>query len=313
MGWYIGGAIALIFLIVFLSALICFFIVFYSPKRKPLGMNDYDIPAGGIYEPYRPQLEQWMREIRGMKRERVQVTSFDGLTLRGMYYEYAKDAPVELLFHGYRGNSERDLCGGVERCFALGRSVILIDQRGGGASDGSVTSFGIHERFDCLTWINYAVERFGSDVKLILGGVSMGGSTVAMAAGEDLPKNVVCVMSDCGYTSAKEIMYEVIQKMHLPPRLLYPFVRLGAKWFGRFDLEETSPLEAVKRSKTPIVFIHGDADDFVPGRMSKELYEACASPKKMVLIPGAGHGLSYPVDKEAYLNALRDFERECGF
>lgn len=313
MGWYVGGGIAAIFLLIFLTALICFFKVFYLPKHKPMGMDEYDIPEGGIYEPHREQLTAWMREIRRMEREPVEITSFDGLTLRGMYYECKKGATVELLFHGYRGNAERDLCGGVERCFALGRNAILIDQRGGGASEGRVSTFGVNERRDCLAWIDYAIKRFGADVKLVIGGVSMGAATVMMAAGEDLPKNVVCVMADCGYSSAKEIICLVMKKLHLPPKLLYPFVRLSAKWFGGFDLEETSPMEAVKRSKTPIVFIHGDTDDFVPCEMSRALYEACVSQKKFAVIPGAGHGLAYPVDKEAYLNALRDFEKECGF
>ncbi|MBQ9121629.1 MAG: alpha/beta hydrolase [Clostridia bacterium] len=313
MGWYVVGALAVVAFLVFLIALICFFRVFYSPRRKPMGPEDFPIPDGEIYEPYREQIVDWMRQIRAMPREAMEVTSFDGLTLRGMYYECKKGAPVELLFHGYRGNAERDLAGGVERCFALGRNVILIDQRAGGSSDGHVTTFGVKERLDCLTWINFAIRRFGKDVRLVIGGVSMGAATVMMAAGEDLPENVVCVMADCGYTSAKEIICKVIAEMHLPPKLLYPFVKLGAKWFGRFDLEETSPMEAVKRSKTPIVFIHGDTDDFVPFEMSRALYEACISPKKFAEVKGAGHGLAYPVDKEGYLHALREFEEECRF
>ncbi|MBO5109146.1 MAG: alpha/beta hydrolase [Clostridia bacterium] len=311
--WYLVGALAALALLVFLTALICFFKVFYSPTRKPMGMDDYPIPDGGIYRAHREQIVNWMKEIRQMDRVPVEVTSFDGLTLRGMYYECKKGAPVELLFHGYRGNAERDLSGGVERCFALGRNVILIDQRGGGSSDGHVTTFGINERLDCLTWVRFAIDFFGPDVKLVIGGVSMGAATVMMAAGEELPKNVVCVMADCGYTSAKEIISKVMVEMHLPPKLLYPFIRLGAKWFGRFDLDETSPMEAVQRSKTPIIFIHGDTDDFVPCDMSRDLYAACVSEKKLAVIHGAGHGLAYPVDKEGYLDALRQFEAECDF
>ena len=313
MGWYIGGAILLLGLAVLAILLYCYFRVFHLPDRKPLGEDDYPIPPGSVYAPYREQMIAWMKSIRAMDREAVQVTSFDGLTLRGMYYEYAPGAPVELLFHGYQGSSERDLCAGVERCFALGRSVILIDQRGGGRSDGNMTTFGIRERLDCLTWIRYAIDRFGSDVKLILGGVSMGAATVMMAAGEDLPDNVVCVMADCGYSSPKDIICKVIRDMHLPPRLVYPFVRLSARLFGGFDLEETSPMEAVKRSKTPIIFIHGDADDFVPCDMSRALYEACTCRKKLAEIRGAGHGLAYPADPTGYLDALRDFETECGW
>lgn len=294
-------------------SLICFLKVFRTRKRKSLGKNEYDLPPGEIYEPHYPQMRVWIDSIRSMKRERVEIKSFDGLTLRGFYYEYSPDSPIELIFHGYGGNAERDLSGGVERCFALGRSVILIDQRGAGDSDGRVCSFGINERRDCLDWINFTIEKFGENRPIIIGGVSMGAATVMMAAGEDLPEQVVCVMSDCGYSSAKEIIKKVVREMKLPANLLYPFIKLGARLYGNFDLEETSPIEAVAHSKTPIVFIHGDNDDFVPHYMSVDCFEACSSLKQLVTIKGAGHGLAYPVNPDQYVTSLRDFEEMCDF
>lgn len=89
--------------------------------------------------------------------------------------------------------------------------------------------------------------------------------------------------------------------------MLYPLVKLGARIFGKFNLEEVTPLEAVKRATVPIIFFHGENDDFVPCQMSRELYEACTSRKKLVTVPEAGHGLSYPVQPQAYLSALREF------
>jgi fermentation-respiration switch protein FrsA (DUF1100 family) len=122
------------------------------------------------------------------------------------------------------------------------------------------------------------------------------------------------VLADCGYTSPREIIEKVIRDMRLPPRLLYPFVRLGARIFGRFDLEETSPLAAVQRASVPLIFIHGESDAFVPCEMSERLYGLCSSAhKKFVSVPGAGHGLSFSVDEENYLRALREFATECGF
>ena len=255
----------------------------------------------------------WIDSIRAMNRERVEITSFDGLKLRGYYYEFAPDSPLELIFHGYGGNAERDLSGGVERCFALGRSVILIDQRASGESEGTVCTFGINERRDCLDWIKFASKKFGKERPIIIGGVSMGAATVMLASGEELPKNVVCVMADCGYSSAKKIIKKVVREMKLPENLVYPFIKLGAKVYGNFDLEETSPIEAVKKSKTPIVFIHGDIDDFVPHDMSVECFEACSTQKKLVTIKGAGHGLCFPVAQKEYVESLRDFENECNF
>ena len=151
------------------------------------------------------------------------------------------------------------------------------------------------------------VEHFGPDVKIILCGISMGASTVLMAAGKPLPKNVIGVLADCGYNSAKDIIKKVIRQMHLPADISYPFVKLGAKLYGHFDLEETSPEEALKHCKIPVIFFHGESDDFVPCEMSRANYEACASRKRLVTIPGAGHGLCYPVDPEKYLSELRDF------
>ena len=104
-----------------------------------------------------------------------------------------------------------------------------------------------------------------------------------------------------------EIIYDVIRQMGLPPKPCYPFVRLGAKLFGHFDLEECSAIENVKKAKKPVILYHGESDAFVPCWMSEKLYEACPSRKRLVKVPGAGHGLAFPVDQEGYLKAAREF------
>lgn len=307
----ISGIAFVILGLILLIAYICFLKVFKLPKRKKLGKGEYDLPPGEIYEPFYPQMRNWVDSIRSMNRKKVEITSFDGLKLRGYYYEYSPDSPLELIFHGYGGNAERDLSGGVERCFALGRSVILIDQRGAGESEGRICSFGINERRDCLAWIEFANQKFGNDRPIIIGGISMGAATVMMASGENLPQNVVCVMADCGYSSQEKIIKKVVREMKLPQNLIYPFIKLGAKLFGSFNLEETSPVESVARSRTPIVFIHGDRDDFVPFDMSVECFNACKAKKKIVTIEDAGHGLAFPVNQTKYVESLRDFENEA--
>jgi fermentation-respiration switch protein FrsA (DUF1100 family) len=120
---------------------------------------------------------------------------------------------------------------------------------------------------------------------------------------------VIGVLADCGFTSAKDIMYEVIRQMKLPPKLAYPFVKLGARLYGGFSLDESSAIESVKNSKVPVILFHGENDDFVPCQMSVENYEACCTRKKLVTIPGAGHGLAYIIDPQGYLDALREFFR----
>ena len=305
--WWLLGAAAVAGLLVLLTAFICYRMAFYADRRKQPDPEEYAIPEGEIYEPYRDVMVGWMKEVRAMPHEDITLKSFDGLTLRGKFYEYAPGAPMELMFHGYRGAAERDLCGGVQRCFALGRSALIVDQRACGGSEGHVITFGVMEYRDCLTWLDYADKRFGPDRKFILTGISMGASTVLIAAGRPLPENVIGVLADCGFTSAKAIIRKVIGQMGLPQGLAYPFVKLGAKLYGRFDLEEVCALEAVKHCQVPVILFHGEADDFVPCQMSRENFEACGARKRLVTVPGAGHGLSYLVAPEAYLEALEEF------
>ena len=135
----------------------------------------------------------------------------------------------------------------------------------------------------------------------------MGASTVLMAAGHPLPPNVIGVLADCGYNSPKDIIQKVIRQLRLPVKPSYFFVKLGARLFGHFDLEAYTPEQALKQCKVPVYFIHGENDDFVPCEMSKLNYDACASRKTLVTIPGAGHGLAYPVAPEKYITTLREF------
>ena len=303
-----------IFLILFslIVAYICFRMVFYAPRKHKLSSDDLPVPEGEIYEPYHSLMKKWILEARNYPHENYYIQSHDGLTLHAKYFEHAPGAVTEIMFHGYRGSAERDLSGGIQRCFALGRNVLVVDQRTSCGSEGNVISFGINEHRDCLAWIDFAVNHFGPDVKLVLTGISMGASTVLMAAGKPLPENVVGVLADCGFSSPKNIIRKCAKDRHYPVNLIYPFIRLGAKLFGHFDLEEYSPLEAMKTCKVPIIFFHGEDDDFVPCYMSREVYDACTSPKKLVTIPGAGHGLVYLVDNEKYFQSVVEFFSENG-
>ena len=133
---WVLGILAFLAVAALIAAFICYMRIFYSPKRKPIGPDEFPLPKGEIYEPHYDDMIAWMKQIRAMPREKIQIKSREGLTLTGMYYEYKPDAPIELLFHGYQGCGERDLSAGVERCFAIGRSAILIDQRSHGESEG---------------------------------------------------------------------------------------------------------------------------------------------------------------------------------
>jgi len=306
--------IAALAIVTLLTAYICFRITFCARKkdRDEYKNEEFPIPHGHIYEVHRDKMVEWMKKLVSTPHDDLEITSFDGLRLRAKFYEYAPGAPIEILLHGYRGNAKRDLNGGLARCFSLGRSALLVDHRASGESEGNVITFGALEKSDALAWINLLTEKYGKDRKIIVTGVSMGAATAMLVAGsDDLPENVVGALADCGYTSAEAIIKKVMREdMHLPPAVFFPFVKLGARLFGRFDIDDASPIEAMKKAKVPVIFFHGDDDRFVPFSMSEENYAACTARKMLVATPGAGHGLCYVTDSEGYENALREFYKD---
>ncbi len=285
---------------------VCYHIVFHSNRKQ--NKEKYPMPEIAGFEPYKDEMIKWMKQADNMEYRPVEITSFDGLKLKGKLYEYSKDAPIEILMHGYRGSARRDMSGGVIRSFMLGHSALIVDHRGSGESQGRTISFGINERRDCKAWVDFVINEINKDAKIILTGISMGAATVLMCSSMDLPSNVVGILADCGYSSPKEIIKKVIKDLKLSPSLIYPFVKLGARIYGGFKLEEYSPIEAMRECKLPVIFIHGDKDGFVPYSMSVENFNACASEnKRLVIIENATHGCCFPQNREKYIEALREF------
>ena len=297
---WIAGAAALCLGMIY----ICYRIPFYNPL--PHREDIYDIPSGEQYQTDRPKMEALIRELEVIPCQPVRITAFDGTPLAARYYHVADGAPVQIEFHGWRGSAIRDFCGGDKLARQRGMNTLLVDQRAHGKSGGRTITFGLRERFDCLAWCRYAAERFPG-VPITLAGVSMGATTVLMAAGLDLPEQVRGVIADSPYSSPVDIIKKVCGDAHLPPKLVYPLIRLGARLFGGFDLAETTAAREIKEARIPILIIHGEDDRFVPCDMSREIFDACPARKMRVTFPGAGHGLSYIADPEGYRQAVAQF------
>ena len=296
--------------LVLLAAFICCRLAFWVQRTDG---DPFAFPRGSQYAPYRAKARQLVEDALAVPYRDVWTQSPDGLQLHGKFYDAAPDAPIMLMLHGYKSTAERDFCGGLREAQAAGFRVLLADQRVHGRSAGKYLTFGIREREDCRAWVQYLLQSYGPETKILLYGISMGAATVLMAAGPSLPPQVAGIIADCGYTSPQAIIEKVLRQMHYPVRPLYWLIRLGGRLFGGFDLEEDSALAAMDRCQTPVLLFHGSGDKFVPCQMSRDLYARCRAPvKRLCVIPEAGHGISYLVDKPAYLAALSEFLQAIG-
>ena len=181
------SVLAVIALIIFITSYVCFYLTFYSPLSRKQKDNGTAKKVEFIFKNHQDVLAKWTNTMMSLNYEDVYIKSFDGLTLHAKYYKAKDGAPVEILFHGYKGSADRDMNGAVIRALENGRSALAVDQRACGTSGGTVISFGINECRDSLKWIDYVIESIDKDAKIILCGVSMGASTVLNATGLDLP------------------------------------------------------------------------------------------------------------------------------
>ena len=279
-------------------------VAFWSPKA---GREDLPVHKGKQYEPHLETIAGLLQTIIDRPCEFVSITSFDGLTLWGRYYHVADGAPLDIAFHGYRSAGLTDFCGGAQISRDLGHNLLLVDQRAHGKSQGNTITFGIKERWDVLTWLDYARQRFGPDTKILLFGISMGASTVLMASQLPLPENVKGIVADCPYSSPTKIIRSVSRKMRIPAPAATVFSWVGAKVYGGFDLRETDPVRAVRQAKVPILLIHGEADGFVPCDMSSEIQRSNPQMVHRCTFPGADHGISFLVNPDRYRQLVGEF------
>jgi len=303
MWWFLGAACMALFF--FLVLHILYYAVFCRNKMTIL--DDRTLPEGEQYEPYHEGILKGIEKMLPEPFEEIRISSYDGLQLYGRHYQMYEDAPVVIFFHGYRSSSVRDGNGLFDLCKRCGYNILMTDQRAHGKSEGKLITFGIRERRDVLSWIDYVLERCGKKTPILLTGISMGAATILMASNLNLPDNVKGIIADCPYSAPKDILKSVMKSLKLPAGFFYVLTKWSARIFGGLNLEEITAKEAVEESTVPILFVHGDDDRLVPCQMSQECYDACASEKRIVFVKDAGHGLSFCVDAKRYEKEVLEF------
>ena len=235
------------------------------------------------------------------------LTSFDNLNLHAYKVLNQNDSNKWVItVHGYTSEGI-NMSSYAKNYYDIGYNVLIPDLRSHGLSEGDYIGMGWDDRLDIIDWINTILE-YNPNAEIVLHGVSMGAATVSMVSGEDLPSNVKAIVADCGYTSVwDEFAYQLDDLFSLPEFPILNVSSLVAKVRAGYFLGEASTLKQVAKSKTPILFIHGDEDDFVPYYMMEELYNTTSSEKEMLTIKNAGHAKASEVDPETYWTTVSNF------
>lgn len=235
------------------------------------------------------------------------ITSSDNLKLHS--YKIQNTIPSNkwaIVVHGYTSEGI-NMSSYAKKYYDMGFNVLIPDLRAHGLSEGDYIGMGFDDRLDIISWINNILSK-NPNAEIVLHGVSMGAATVCMTSGEDLPSNVKAIVSDCGYTSVwDEFAYQLEQLFSLPEFPILNVSSVITKIRAGYTLGEASAIDQVKKSKTPILYIHGDQDDFVPYYMMEELYNATNSEKEMLTIKGAEHAKASEVDPETYWTTVNNF------
>ncbi len=246
--------------------------------------------------------------LEGQEKEELRITSFDGLRLRGLFLPNPEAKATLLLFHGWRSHWKTDFIVALPFYYAQGMNLLLAEQRSQNGSEGRYMTYGVREQRDVVSWVSAMADKLGKDHALFLGGLSMGAATVLMASDLEFDGNVRGILADCGFTSPWAIIRKVASRSKwIPLDAASALLNFFTRRFAGFDMKEKSTVDALGRTKLPVLIIHGLADDFVPPEMSRENYEACRSEKELVLVEGAAHGMSFVVEPERVKAAIAGF------
>ncbi len=242
--------------------------------------------------------------------EKHYIISDRGEKLTGYLMKPEKESNVYVFAaHGYRSYGKKEFCGVAQYYIKKGYNVFFPDHIASGESEGTHCTFGHRETEDSIKWLSYLNESFGEDISIILHGVSMGAATVMMMSGrDDLPDNVKAVVEDCGFTTANALFIHKLKDLGVPSNNLIKAVNAVNKRRLGFDFMKLNPIESVKNTLLPIMFIHGDKDGLVPCFMANELYENCSSEiKELLIVEGADHAQSFMIARDTYESKMDEF------
>ncbi len=212
-----------------------------------------------------------------------------------------------ICMHGY-GFYGTQILEVAKRFYQQGFNCVLPDMRAHGESEGSYSTLGWKEQDDLIQWIDWILKK-DSQAEIVLHGMSIGANAILNVTGHSLPSNVKCAISDCAFSSVKNLLkYQISQYLKLPLNILIPGIDLLAKIKCGFNLNEASTLAQVRKSETPTLFIHGESDSFVPFQMMFDLFYECNARKDIISFSQARHADAFL--NEGYFEKIFEFINE---
>lgn len=236
----------------------------------------------------------------------VYIKSFDKKKLHAYEIKNKLNTWV-IIVHGYTNNA-LEMLDVAYNFYKKGYSILLIDQRAHGKSDGIYSTHGFYERKDMLSWIDYINKK--KKTKIILYGISMGGTVIMRTVGENLPDNVICAIEDCGFISNYDQFYNQLKYLKFLPKPIISSFNIFSSIFFGFNIYKFKPEEILMNGKIPFMFIHGSSDKLVPPKNAYDAYQLYKGKKKLLIIDGAKHMKSSIQDSKKYYNEIFNFIKE---
>lgn len=254
--------------------------------------------------PFRSQIDEAAARLGSLDYEPVAIKARDGTTLRGKYYRGSSDK-LAILIHGYNASATSNFCVSGLALYDRGYSLLMTDERAHGESGGRKTGFGLLERYDILSWLDWA-EKNAEEKSFFIYGVSMGSVALAFISDKLPADRVKALCFDCGFVSPREQMRLIAKKHHIPGRIMIPFIRVLAKLFIGEDINDTV-VGPLSRSRIPSVFMYGGRDLTVPLSDGREYFAAYSAPKLMLIAPEADHTMCFIAGGEKVKKPFFDF------
>ncbi len=294
----------------FVLLLIVYTIVCFCCLKFVVGRKKKSKPPENEWQQYKEEQKAKNNDyLMSKSPEDLTLKSYKGQTMKAWFVPKEDSKRFVICVHGYGSTGPNEF----SHMFPfysedMGYNYLIPDLTGHGRSKGSFIGFGSFDAKNIHIWINYLIERFGEDIEIILHGISMGAATVMNVNETNPPEQVKIIIEDCGFTSAYEQVYRTAKNLlGFECKHLMASTNTLCKVFAGYGLQESDPEKNMVNAINPVLFVHGEDDDFVPFSFGKRLYEVCPTEKDYLWVTGAAHADCYYKAKEQYEEKIKSF------